>query len=128
MRSTGDLGRIWMTRRLEGRSKATIWPSNSSPRVVFAEITTPIANSSPPASIPPLGARCSMGGAVEAERRGGSCVGGFGESGEKLCGLRTTRDPPAPGPGNRGENLRPVAELVGLRPRADRHDMAQFTS
>jgi hypothetical protein len=40
-----------MTRRLEGRSKETIWPSNSSPRVVFAEITTPIANSSPPASM-----------------------------------------------------------------------------
>jgi len=40
---------------------------------------------------PPLGARW-----VEAERRG-SCVGGFGESGEKLCGLRTTRDPPAHG-------------------------------
>lgn len=120
MRSMSDLGRIWITRRLEGRSKATIWPSNSSPRVVFAEITTPIANSSPPASMPPLGARCSMGGGGE-ERE---LRVGFGESGEKLCGLRTTRDPPAPGV----LDLRPAVEPVGLRPGADCHEMAQFTS
>jgi hypothetical protein len=65
-----------MTRRLEGRSKETIWPSNSSPRVVFAEITTPIANSSPPASM------AAAAPVVDGGEGRGEAVWGFWEISE----------------------------------------------
>jgi hypothetical protein len=59
--------------------------------VVFAESTTPIANSSPPASIPPrgAGARSSMGGGWEERelrlRGGGGGFDGVLETGESAA-------------------------------------------
>ena len=77
------------------------------------------------ASLHAAAARCSMGGGgEERELRRGV----WGIRRETLRTADDARPSCSWSPGNRGENLRPAVELVGLRPGADRQKMAQFTS